>query len=81
MITYGKKKMTIRKAINKIAFKNIKVLPQFREKYPDYQNSSLKISDIYDKLVLETMGGSGNNEFQKESKIIHNISKCIIIDK
>ena len=73
-------KTKLRKAINKISFKNIKVLPQFREKYPDYHNSSLKISGVYDKLVLEAMGGSGNNDFQKETKIIHNISKCIIID-
>jgi hypothetical protein len=73
-------KTKLRKAINKIAVKNIKALPQFREKYPDYNNSSLKISDTYDKLVLETMGGVGD-EILKESKIIHNISKCILIDK
>jgi hypothetical protein len=72
-------KTKLRKAINKIAVKNIKALPQFREKYPDYHNSSLKISDTYDKLVLETMGGVGD-EILKESKIIHNISKCITID-
>ena len=73
-------KTKLRKAITKISFKNIKVLPQFREKYPDYHNSSLKISDTYDKLVLEAMGGGGNDEIQKENKIIHNISKCITID-
>jgi hypothetical protein len=73
-------KTKLRKAINKIAVKNIKALPQFREKYPDYNNSSLKISDTYDKLVLEAMGGVGD-EILKESKIIHNISKCITIDK
>jgi hypothetical protein len=72
-------KTKLRKAINKIAVKNIKALPQFREKYPDYHNSSLKISDTYDKLVLETMGGVGD-ENQQENKIIHNISKCITID-
>jgi hypothetical protein len=72
-------KTKLRKAINKIAVKNIKALPQFREKYPDYNNSSLKISDTYDKLVLEAMGGVGD-EILKESKIIHNISKCITID-
>ena len=73
-------KTKLRKAITKISFKNIKVLPQFREKYPDYHNSSLKISDTYDKLVLEAMGGVGD-EILKENKIIHNISKCILVNK
>ena len=74
-------KTKLRKIINKIAYKNIKLLPQFREKYPEYSNSSLKISDTYDKLVVEVMGGSGDNDFAKENKIIHNISKCILINK
>ena len=74
-------KTKLRKAINKIAYKNIKLLPQYREKYPDYKNSSLKSSDIYDKLVIEAMGGIGDNDFQKETKIIHNISKYITINK
>jgi hypothetical protein len=74
-------KTKLRKIINRIAYKNIKLLPQFREKYPDYGDSTLKISDIYDKLVLEAMGGIGGNEINKENKIIHNISKCILVDK
>lgn len=71
----------LRKAIKQIANKNIKLLPQFREKYPDYSNSSSKISDRYDHIVIEAMGGTGNNDLEKENKIIHNISKCVIIDK
>ena len=27
------------------------------------------------------MGGSGNNDMEKEDKIIHNISNCVVIDK
>jgi hypothetical protein len=72
-------KKKIKKVISTIANKNIKLLPQFREKYPDYKNSSLKISDTYDKMVIEAMGGSGNNENEKEEKIIKNISKATTI--
>ena len=72
-------KKKIKKVISTIANKNIKLLPQFREKYPDYNNSSLKISDTYDKMVIEAMGGSGNNENEKEEKIIKNISKATTI--
>jgi hypothetical protein len=71
----------LRKAIRQVATKNIKLLPKFREKHPDYNNSSSKISDNYDKMVLEAMGGDGDNDKEKEEKIIHNISKCVVIDK
>jgi hypothetical protein len=71
----------LRKMIKRVANKNIRLLPQFREKYPDYNNSSSKISDKYDRMALEAMGGAGNNDKEKEEKIIHNISKCVVIDK
>jgi hypothetical protein len=74
-------KSNLRKAIKNIANKNIKLLPQFRENYPDYNNSCSKVSDRYDKIVLEAMGGIGNDELEKEDKIIHNISKCTTIEK
>lgn len=71
----------LRKAIKRVANKNITLLPKFREKYPDYSNSSSKISDKYDHIVIEAMGGAGDNDTEKEDKIIRNISKCVIIDK
>ena len=74
-------KSKLRKAIKRIADKNIRLLPQFREKYPEYKNPSSKVSDKYDKMVVEAMGGLGNNDLEKENKIIHNISKCVVIDK
>ena len=69
------KKTKLKKAINKINDKNIRLLPKFREKYPDYNDSSSKISDIHDNLVIEVMN---TNEDSKE-KIIHNISKVTVI--
>ena len=74
-------KTKLRKAIKTVANKNIRLLPQFREKYPEYKNSSSKISDKYDKMVIEAMGGRGDNDLEKEDKIIHNISKCTTIEK
>ncbi len=71
----------LRKAITQVANKNIRLLSKFREKYPEYKNSSSKISDKYDKIALEAMGGGGDNNKDKEDKIIHNISKCVVIDK
>ena len=74
-------KTKLRKIIKHIANKNIKLLPQFREKYPEYNNSSSTVSDKYDKMVIEVMGGKGNDDIHKEDKIINNISKHIIVDK
>jgi len=70
----------LRKVIKRVANKNIRLLSVFREKYPEYSNSSSKISDKYDKIGLEAMGGLGDTN-EKEDKIIHNISKCVVIDK
>lgn len=74
-------KTTLRKVIKRIANKNIRLLPQFREKYPEYGNSYAKISDKYNKIALEAMGGAGNNDIEKEDKILHNISKTTTIEK
>ncbi len=70
-------KTRLKKAINKVADKNIRLLPQFREKYPEYKNSSSKISDKYDKLVIEVM----ETDNDKKEKIIKNISKATCISK
>jgi len=71
------KKSRLTKAVKKVADKNIKLLPQFREKYPDYNNAYSKTSDKYDKIVIEAM----TTDEDKNEKIIKNISKEVIIDK
>lgn len=70
----------LRKAIRKIASKNYKLLPEYREKHPGCQFADSVHSDKYNKMVVEAMGGSGN-ENEKEDKIIRNISKNIVLDK
>jgi len=68
-------KTRLKKAINKVADKNIRLLPRFREKYPEYRNSSSKISDVHDKLVIEVM----ETDDTKKDKIIKHISKATTI--
>lgn len=74
-------KTKLRKVIKKVANKNIKLLPLFKEEHPDYNDAESKYSDQYSKIVIESMGGIDGNEIEKENKIIHNISKCVTIDK
>ena len=71
----------MRKVVKRIANKNMKLLNSFREKYPDCNKCEFKQSDKYNKLIIEAMGGLGGNDFEKENKIIRNISKKVIIDK
>ena len=74
-------KVKLRKAIKHVAHKNTKMLREFRVKNPDCLKSTSKVSDQYNKLVIEAMGGKGNNDLEKEDKIIKNIAKEVIIDK
>ncbi|MFY7728037.1 MAG: C2H2-type zinc finger protein [Flavobacterium sp.] len=74
-------KTTMRKVIKRVANKNIKLLPEYREKNPKYSDSSSRVSDKYDKMVVEIMGGRGDNDMEKEDVIIGNILKCTTIEK
>ena len=69
------------KMIKKVADKNARLLPKFTEKYPDYKNYHSKTSDIYSKIIIEAMGGSGDNDYEKEEKIIKKIAKEILVEK
>lgn len=71
----------LKKAIKHIAHKNSKMLQQFKAKYPDCVYSDSKKSDQYNKIVIEAMGGHGDNDHEKEDKIIKNIAKEVVIDK
>jgi hypothetical protein len=71
----------LRKAIRAIAHKNICMLKAFREKYPDCQEYDSKKSSQYNKLVIEAMGGKGDNDYEKDTKIIKKIAKAVGIDK
>jgi hypothetical protein len=69
------------KMIKKVADKNARLLPKFTEKYPDYKNYHSKTSDKYSKIIVKAMGGSGDNDYEKEEKIIKNIAKNIMVEK
>jgi hypothetical protein len=74
-------KKKLKKVIKKVAFKNQRLLMKFKETHPGCNYSESKYSDQYSKLVIEAMGGTGNNDDEKEAKIIKNISKEVVIDK
>ena len=71
----------LRKAVKKVASKNQRLLPKFKEVHPDCVKSSSQYSDQYNKLIIEAMGGRGENDYEKEEKIIKKISKAVIVEK
>ena len=74
-------KQKMRKVIKHVTHKNSKLLKEYKEKHPGCEKSSSKYSDQYDKLIIEAMGGKGDNDIEKEDKIIRNIAKTVTIDK
>ena len=74
-------KNKIRKAIKHVVHKNIKMIQKFKEVHPDCIHSNSDKSDQYNKIIIESMGGVGENDTEKESKIIKNIAKGVLIDK
>jgi hypothetical protein len=71
----------LRKAIRMIAHKNICMFKDFREKYPDCENYDSKKNSQYNTIVYESMGGKGDNDYEKDTKIIKKIAKVVGIEK
>ena len=74
-------KNKMRKVIKRVAFKNQRLLTKYKEEHPGCNYSESKYSDQYSKIVIEAMGGVGDNDAEKEDKIIQKIAKEVVIDK
>ena len=69
------------KMVRKVADKNARMLPKFKEAHPDCIKSASLFSDQYNKIIMEAMGGKGDNDFEKEEKIIKKVSKEVLVEK
>jgi hypothetical protein len=74
-------KHKLHKVVRKVTYKNQNLISKFKEEYPEYNKYHSKVSDKYNKIIVESMGGPGDNDYEKEEKIIQNISKQVFIDK
>jgi len=74
-------KKKLRKVIKRVATKNQRLLETYRELHPDYIKASSPFSDKYNQIFVESLGGSGDNDLEKENKIIKNITKQVHVDK
>jgi hypothetical protein len=71
----------IKKAIKYISHKNICAIPEWKAKYPDCIYSDSKKSDQYNHIIIESMGGPGDNDAEKAEKIVKKIAKEVTINK
>ena len=73
--------INVRRFIQLVAKKNTSNINLFRNKYPDCLDSRSRSSDVYNKIVMETYGGYGNNDHDSEDKIIRKLVKEIAVDR
>ena len=75
-------KKHIKNIIGSVISKNLQLLPEYENKYPECMNPESKKSDEYNKIIMETMGGAiNNNGVKNKEKIIRKIVKKVIINK
>ena len=74
-------KSYMHKLIKKVVSKNMKMFPKYRETHPDCTKYHSKFGDRYQKIIYESMGGKGDNDFEKNEKIIKNVLKEVVVDK
>jgi len=74
-------KAKMHKMVKKVANKNINLISEFQKLHPEYRKCASRVSDQYNKIVIESMGGKGDNDYEKEEKIIKNVAKEVFVDK
>ena len=75
-------KEKMKSVIKKIAYKNILRIQDWRNEHPEYKDPESKVSDKYQKILGESMGGYTDEENEKYfDKIIRRVAKEVTIDK
>jgi hypothetical protein len=74
-------KTKLHKMVRRVSNKNIDLISEFKKLYPDWKKSTSKVSDQFNKIIIESMGGPGDNDYEKEEKIIKRVAKEVFVDK
>jgi hypothetical protein len=74
-------KSKLHKMVRRISNKNIDLISDFKVLHPEWKKCSSSVSDQFNKIVLESMGGAGDNDYEKEEKIIKKVAKEVFVDK
>jgi hypothetical protein len=71
----------IRLALKHITKKNSDMIRPWANAHPGVLNSDHRLSDKYQEIIIEAMGGNSGTIKECETKIIKKISKMVLIDK
>jgi hypothetical protein len=74
-------KLQMHKLIKRVVSKNTKMFAKFKEAHPDCLTYHSKFSEQYNKIIYESMGGKGDDDYEKNEKIIKNVLKQVTINK
>ena len=75
-------KLVLKNAIKKVAFKNIKQINEWVKENPECKDPRTKKFDKYNKIVMNSMSGSTEQEQHDNiDKIVRNVTKAVVIDK
>ena len=77
----NEEKKKLKKAIKQITHKNISLISEWKNKFPDCIYSDSLKSDQYNQIIIESMGGPGTDNDTNENKIIKLVSKDVLIEK
>ena len=70
----------LRQAIKSVSFRNMKLVYNWSNAYPESKDNQSRLNDKYMKLVIQSTGGN-NPILESENKIIRRIAKEIVIGK
>jgi hypothetical protein len=70
----------LKRVIKCVANKNFQMIPEWKKKHPDCVYSDSKTSDEYNKMLIESVGGTLDTTLN-ETKIIKKIAKEVTIQK
>jgi hypothetical protein len=70
----------LRQAIKSVSFRNMKLVYNWSNAYPESKDNESRLNDKYMQLVIQSTGGN-NPIVESENKIIRRIAKEIVIGK
>ena len=71
----------IKNMITKVANKNYRKIPKWREQHPECQEPENEKYDYCIKMMRNSLGEIGDEQIKLDDKIIKNIAKLVIVDK
>jgi hypothetical protein len=77
----GDDRENLRKIISTVISKNLILLAEYEEKYPDCYTYNSHKSDEYNKIIMETIGLHSSEIEKKKDKVFRRIAREVVIDK